>query len=247
MWCVQTQLPCHLELICVRDMLAHLASVSNVPLPENVRGAAQKRTRELVQAVGIDTNTSLTPTEAQGLRAVIDNRRAHAYPGAPVGPASISTAGAPSFAPPHDAQPGTSQHMSAPYTPSGSVPPIGWVQAATPLPPHGSHLGDHVINNSIPHVRDGVDAFVPASGETNGHLGWWAYANSAVATAASYPPGPMGTSGADLDAIGAALDTLLSRPGHAGAGLPGNDPLAIWTRTPLSFECADLNKARCLC
>jgi hypothetical protein len=200
-------------------MLAHLASVSNVPLPEHVHRTAQKRTREPEQAAPMAT-TSSPSTE----RAVPDRWCAHAYPATPLDPASVFALGAPAFDPSYTAQPRTSLDMSAPgLSPPSSAPSGGWVH--TPPPPVG-YPGGHAIDGE--------------------QLLQWAYTDPAAdapATTASYHPGPIGASGADLDAIGTALDALLSRSGHAGA----DDPLALWTQAPMNFECASSYHAQCQC
>jgi hypothetical protein len=237
MWYVQIRLSYRLELIYVRDMLAHLASVSNVPLPEHVRRTAQKRTREPEQAAAVAT-TSSPSTEAEGPRAVTDGWRAHAYPATPLDPASVFALEAPSLDPSYTAQPRTSLDMFAPgLSSSSNAPSGGWVQ--TPPPPVDYPDG-HTIDVS------GVNAFASALGGTGEQLPQWAYTDPAVAASAntaSYPFGPIGASGADLDAIGTALDALLSRSGHAGA----DDPLALWTRAPMNFESASSYHAQCQC
>jgi hypothetical protein len=214
---VQSRLSSRLELMYVRDMLAHLASVSNVPLPEHVRRTAQKRTREPEQTTPMGA-TSSPSTE----RAATDSWRAHAYPATLLDPASVFAREALAFDPSYSAQPRTSLDMSAPgLSPPSSAPSGGWMQ--TPPPPIG-YPGGHAIDGE--------------------QLPQWAYtdpAAAASATTVSYPPGPIRASGADLDAIGTALDALLSQSGHAGA----DDPLALWTRAPMSFECASSYHAQC--
>jgi hypothetical protein len=181
----------------------------------------------------MDTTVSLASTEPQEPRTMAGSRRVHAYPSPPLETAPVFAVGGPSFGLPQTAvSAGISLGMYAqgPIS-SGSTPPGVWAQPSVPLIPHSGQLGEPVIDSS------GVNASSSVPGETGEQLAWWAYADPTTAATTNYPPDPIGASAADLDAIGAALDALLSGSGHAATSLPGEDPLANWSRTSMNFEC----------
>jgi hypothetical protein len=215
-----------LELMCVRDMLANLASVSNVLLPDPTRGTAQKRPREPEQAASTwDTTASIASTAAQDPRTVAGSPPS-------LEPPPVLATNAPPFGLPHAAEPGMSLGMYAQGP--GSTPSGGWMQALAPPLPYGRHPGEHIINNSVLPVGAGISASAPVSGNASEQLAQW-WTHKIPGAAAGYDPVPDGASGADLDAIGDALDALLSQSGHGGAGIPGSDPLRLWTQPPMDF------------
>jgi hypothetical protein len=216
-------------------MLANLASVSNVPLPEPSRGTGQKRSREPEQAAATDPTSSPVFTEAEGPRLVAGSRRMHAFPSPPLERAPVFAIGAPSFGLALAAEPGTSLGMSAQGpVPSANTPPGGWAQAPTSLLSYSGHPDEHTIDNSALPVGASASAFAPILDDAGEQLmQWWADPDPGAAV--GYHPGPDRASGTDPDAIGDALDGLLSQPGHGGAGLHVNDPLALWTQTTMEF------------
>jgi hypothetical protein len=224
------------RLMCVRDMLAHLASVSNVPLPDPARGTAQKRTRDSSQATAMNKTVSFGSTEAR------DSRTA-TYPAAPIEPVPVIADGAPSFGLAFTMEPGTSLDVSAHgFLPPGSAPQDGHAQASASVLSLRGQSGERVMHNSAPSAGDGFSSYAPELGDIGEQPSWWACAHPAIADT-SYSSDPMGTREADLNTIGTALDALLSRSGHTGVSLPGDDPLAIWTRGSLNSECARLSDA----
>jgi hypothetical protein len=225
--------------MCVRDIVANLAPVSNVPLPRPPRGTGQKRTRDPEQTTVMNTTAPLAFTEPQEPRTMAGSRRVHAYPSPPLETAPVFAMGGPSIGLPQTAVPaGISLHMDAQGPISfGSTPPGVWAQPPVPLIPHSGQPGERVIDSS------GANAFSSVPSETGEQLAWWAYADPAAAATTNYPPDPIGASAADLDAIGAALDALLSGSGHTVTSLPGDDPLADWSRTSMNFECTILYDA----
>jgi hypothetical protein len=231
------------RLMCLRDMLAHLASVSNVPLPSPARGTAQKRTRESSQGAAVNTTASFVSTEAQESRTAIENRLLHTYPAVAIEPVPVIADGAPFFGLAFTMEPGTSLDVSAHgFLPPGSAPQDGHAQASASGLSVRGQSGEHVMHNSAPSAGDGFSSYAPELGDIGEQPSWWACAHPAIADT-SFSSDPMGTREADLNTIGTALDALLSRSGHTGVGLPGDDPLAIWTRGSLNSECARLSDA----
>jgi hypothetical protein len=234
MWCVPTRLRRPFELMYFRDMLANLASVSKVPLPGPPRGTGQKRTREPEHAAATDPASSLVSTQAQGPWIMAGSQRIHAYPFPPLEPAPVFAAGAPSFSPAQAAEPGTSLGLSAQGpVPPGITPSGGWAHGPASLLSDSGDAGEHVTDNSALPAGTDVGTSAPVLGDAGEQLAqWWADADPGATAGHDFVSD--GTSGADIDAIGEALDALLSQSGH-GSGLPGNDPLALWTQTPMDF------------
>jgi hypothetical protein len=242
MWCAQTHLRCPFELMYFRDMLANLASVSNVPVLGPRRGTGQKRTREPEQAASTDPTSSLASTQAQGPRIMAGSQRIHAHPFPPLEPTPVFAAGAPSFSSAQAAKPGTSLGMSAQGPiPSGITPPSGWAQTPASILPYSGNPCEQVTDNCALAVTTGAGTSAPVLDDAGEQLAEW-WADTDPGATAGYNFVSDGTSGADLDAIGEALDALLSQSGHGG-GLPGNDPLALWTQTPMDFGYASIHNA----
>jgi hypothetical protein len=234
MWCAQTRLRRPFELMYFRDMLANLASVSKVPLPGPPRETGQKRTREPEHAAATDSASSLASTQAQGPRIMAGSQRVHAYPFPPLEPAPVFAAAAPSFSPAQAAKPGTSLGMFAQGPiPPGITPPGGWAQAQASILPYSGNPCEHVTDDCAIAATTGAGTSAPVLGDAGEQLAEW-WTDTDPGTTVGYNFVSDGTSGADLDAIGEALDALLSQSGHGG-GLPGNDPLALWTQTPMDF------------
>jgi hypothetical protein len=204
-----------------RDVLAHLASVSDLPLRKSAPGTAQKRSREpREESAGLHVPTMPVTIHATGAPAV-NSFQQHTPTSASNGPPTLMT----------------SPPMSTPgLSATDSVPSTDW--------PHASE--DIVLQDSIVGFDGFADATLHGSTMSTHALGdsaeqlaaWWALQDQGDADQAvggGHPPLPAATSTVDVNAFGAALDALLCP--YSANSVDGHvmDPFAAWTQVPSEF------------
>jgi hypothetical protein len=232
MWHVPIVLVSGLALIYMtRDVLAHLASVSDLPLRKSAPGTAQKRSREpreesaglhvpLAPAVApqeyLNMATMPVPIHAAGA-----SFRQHTPTSASNGPPTLMT----------------SPPMSAPgLSASDSVPSTGWPHASEHIALPDSIAGFDIIANATLHSST---MSTNALGDSAEQLtAWWALQDQGTADQAvggGHPSLPAGTSTVDVDAFGAALDALLCP--YSANSVDGHvmDPFVPWAQMPSEF------------
>jgi hypothetical protein len=235
MWLVNLLPVFYLALIFSRDILAHLASMSDLPIRKTAPGNAQKRRREPMED-SAESHVAQAPASATQVYpnvASIPVPNLAAEPSAVDAfqqhPSTTAWTGVSTF--------GASPHMSASeFTAfNGSLH-----EGSTHLPDYtafpGGLSGDETFGNA---TLPGSAAPSYALGDTDEQLtAWWALADRAdiaqmVGGVHPFPPTNPGV--VDFDAFGAALDALLSPPRANGPNGDMFDHSALSTQAPADF------------